>query len=34
MINYLEGGIHNNKAGEGMDEADNSITCHTIVCKD
>jgi hypothetical protein len=36
MVIYFllqEGEINNNKAGEGMDEDDNSITCHTIVCK-
>jgi hypothetical protein len=30
---YQEGEINNKKAGEGMDEDDNSITCHKIVCK-
>jgi hypothetical protein len=28
-----EGGIQNDEVGEGVDEADNSITCHDIVCK-
>jgi hypothetical protein len=34
--NFLiqEEGIQNDAVGVGMDEADNAITCHDIVCKD